>query len=172
MASNGAGFKGSVQGKDRPVSNGIGRAVGRREWRKAVWGAPARLLALLWLLVAVLAMPLVASAQIVAFGTGALLRTGDVSGREGRAGGAGDTALSRQTLRPAQPADLRFMTERVDAKPLPGGPDPFLTPGFKTPVFERHVLAAAIILADTRLYAGVSGAAQARAPPVAPLGRR
>lgn len=144
------------------MNNGIARSARHREWRRAVWGTPARLLALLWLFAAVLAMPLVASAQIVASGTGALLRGGDVSGRDGR---AGDTALSRQALRAAQPADLRFAAERVDAKPLPGGPDPFLLPFFSSPVLERSVSKQAGVAADHRRHAGVSEAAQARAPP-------
>lgn len=144
------------------MNNGIVRAESRREWRRAVWGPPARFLALVWLFAAVLAMPLVASAQIVASGTGALLRGGDVSGRDGR---SGETALSRQTVRAAQPADLRFTSERVDAKPLPGGPDPFLMPSFTSPLFERTVSKRASGVTNTRRHAGVSEAAQARAPP-------
>ncbi|MCD7108541.1 hypothetical protein LRX75_05735 [Rhizobium sp. DKSPLA3] len=154
------------------MTDGIGRASRRQQWRRAAWGASTRLLALLWLFAAVLAMPLVASAQIVASGTGAFLRPGDVSDRENRDGRAADTALSRQALRAAQPADIRFTAERVDAKPVPGGADPFLLPAFLAPVRLHPATVTAAPGRSHRLHGGVSEAAEARAPPVRrPFGR-
>ncbi|TCQ29348.1 hypothetical protein [Rhizobium sp. PP-CC-3G-465] len=155
------------------MNDGIGRTSrrqpwrqDRQEWRRAVWGASTRLLALFWLFAAVLAMPLVASAQIVASGTGASLRPGDVSDRENRDGRAADTALSRQALRAAQPADIRFTAERVDAKPVPGGPGTFFLPVFRAPTLLHPVTVNAASGRSHRLDGGVSGAAEARAPPV------
>lgn len=151
------------------MNDGIGRTRRRQSWRQAVWGASAKLLALLWLFAAVLAMPLVASAQIVASGTGAFLRPGDVSGRDGR---AADTALSRQALRATQPADVRFTTERVDAKPVPGGPDPCLLTVFRAPDVLHPSAVVTAVGRSHRLEGGVSEAAQARAPPLwKPFGR-
>jgi hypothetical protein len=161
----GDGSKGAhILGKDWPVIDGIVKAIGRQAMRRAPGGVSARLLALLWLFVAVLSMPLVASAQIVASGSGAFGAIGNLAGRDGR---ASDTALSRQALRAAQPADLRFTAERVDAKPLPGGPDPFLLPVVATALSIR--LDADIAFSERRahLAARVLQAAQARAPPTA-----
>lgn len=151
------------------MNDGIGRAGRRQEWHRAVWGASTRLLALLWLFAAVLAMPLVASAQIVASGTGAFLRPGNVSDRENRDGRAADTALSRQALRAAQPADIRFTAERVDAKPVPGGPDPFFLPVLRPPTFLHPVTFTAGSGRSHRLDGGVTEAAEARAPPARAL---
>ncbi|CZT34125.1 hypothetical protein [Rhizobium sp. 9140] len=161
------------------MNDGIGRTSrrqpwrqGRPDWRRAVWGASTRLLALLWLFAAVLAMPLVASAQIVASGTGASLRPGDVSDRENRDDRAADTALSRQALRAAQPADIRFTAERVDAKPVPGGSDPFFLPIFSALALLHPVTVNAPSSRSHLLDGGISEAAEARAPPAPmPFGR-
>ncbi|WP_156379601.1 MULTISPECIES: hypothetical protein [unclassified Rhizobium] len=154
------------------MNDGIGKTKRRPQWDRAVWEASSRLLALLWLFAAVLAMPLVASAQIVASGTGGILRQGDVSGRENREGRAADTALSRQALRASQPADVRFTAERVDAKPVPGGPDPFSLAVFDTPDAPCVVAAKAAGGRSHCLDGGVSEAAEARAPPMRQTFRR
>ncbi|OLP58244.1 hypothetical protein BJF93_06400 [Xaviernesmea oryzae] len=82
---------------------------------------PGRLLAALWMLLAILSMPIVAAAP--AAGQGSLPRSaGDATGSAGRAGEP--AALTRQALRAAPPADLKFSAERGDPKAVPGGPDP------------------------------------------------
>ncbi|KQS65200.1 hypothetical protein ASG39_08035 [Rhizobium sp. Leaf371] len=154
------------------MNDGFGRTKRRRQWDRAVWGASTRLLALLWLFAAVLAMPLVASAQLVASGTGAFLRPGDVSGRENRDGRAAEPALSRQALRAAQPADVRFTAERIDAKPVPGGPDPLSLAVFRAPDLLRPAAFIATAGRSHRLDGGVSEAAEARAPPALAPSRR
>lgn len=114
-----------------------------------------RLLAVLWILLAALAMQFVASAQIISSRlsltqSGGNFTSGDPDTQ--------DTAFSRQTTRGLVAADLRFVADRGDGKASPGGVGPGLLP---SPV-----------LASAPAYGGISlRAAKYRAIIMAPSGR-
>jgi hypothetical protein len=84
-----------------------------------------KLLAVLWILAAALAMQFVTSAQIFSSRFSAQQNTGNFSIPES---GTSDTTLSRHLVRAFPVADLRFMVDRSDGKIPPGGPGPFVLP--------------------------------------------
>jgi len=84
-----------------------------------------RLFAVLWILVAALAMQFVASAQGFSSRFSTQQSAGNFAVPES---GTSDTTLSRHVMRAFPVADLRFTTDRADGKASPGGPGPFVLP--------------------------------------------
>ncbi|MFP5076510.1 hypothetical protein ACLE20_04315 [Rhizobium sp. YIM 134829] len=118
-------------------------------------------MALVWLLAAVLAMPIVASAQLVA---ARIAAEGSASRRSAPETGAIELPSARQALRAVPAAELRFLADRTDGKPLPAGPDPFLvSQGHRLTLDKRGARPA--ILPDSVVVTPKQATPEARAPP-------
>ncbi|OJF98461.1 hypothetical protein [Pararhizobium antarcticum] len=100
-------------------------------------GQAGRHFAVLWILFAALAMQFVLSAQAFSAWSSATRNAGSFSVPEGA---PSDQTLSRQAMRSAPVADLRFAADRPDGKPFPGGTGPFVLPvaAYTLPVLHAH----------------------------------
>ena len=136
--------------------NAVTRGSGKTRWR----GEPARLVALVWLVAAMLAMPIVASAQLVA---ARIASEGTASRGAAPENGAAEVA-ARQALRAVPVAELRFLADRTDAKPLPAGPDPFL-PATGLRLARLQGVALSSPLPSAAIRAHEASTPEARAPP-------
>ncbi|OLP53206.1 hypothetical protein BJF92_00055 [Rhizobium rhizosphaerae] len=117
------------------------------------------------MLLAVLSMPVVACAS--SGGERDLARvSGDSTGAAGRP--ADPAALTRQALRAAPPADLKFSAERGDPKAVPGGPDPAILP-CPSRIARSGMIACRLAAAqDSLREAADASAYRSRAPPRQP----
>jgi hypothetical protein len=121
-----------------------------------------KLVAVLWILAAALAMQFVASAQVFSSRFSAQQSAGNFSIPES---GTSDTMLSRNVVRAFPVADLRFMADRTDGKVPPGGPGPFALP---TPVFVSAVAYGSmpVVAITNAAIPGTQGnATRVRGPP-------
>ncbi len=122
-----------------------------------------RLLAVLWILLAALAMQFVASAQIISSRLSLVQAGGNFSSSDTD---APDTALSRHAARGLAGADLRFVADRGDGKASPGGSSPSLLP---QPVFVSAPAYGGMsrIAANSRAFTLVaSSRVRVRGPPL------
>lgn len=122
-----------------------------------------RLLAVLWILAAALAMQFVASAQIFSSRFSAQQSTGNFSIPES---GTPDTTLSRHVVRAFPVADLRFMADRSDGKAPPGGPGPFVLPAPIVVSAVAYGRMPVITFAHAAITGTQGNATRVRGPPV------